>query len=311
MIFKKNLSGFIWFVFICFSFVLICEGADISGKNIVIINTSSLINKYNTAHKEFQARVPYQTFSIYLNDNKWQVSDIKALFEKKKPDLVYCIGTKAYMLASRYAPGRDLIFSMVINWRRLPLTQSTFGVSNELSTEMQILMIRYVLPDIKKIGILYSSEFNGEWFLQACKDAEKMAVKIIGISVPDKNKKLISLKKLLADIDLFWLISDPVIITDQETLIKIFKICDIEKKPIFSYNSALVQYGAVLAVSPDESTIGRQAASIAIDIMEKKNISEKIQFPAGTSIIINLKTINKYGLKYNEDMLGTMNEVIK
>lgn len=303
----------------CFCILMFCSYFQVSSEaesfgknaNILVLNTNSEIKKYKTAYNEFKKKIPYPISSINLNEEKWKLDNIKSMLDNKKFELIYCIGTQAYKLANKYAPNKNIVFSSVMNWMRLPQTKSTYGVSNELNPKMQIIMLRYIFPDIRKLGILYTREFTGEWFDKARQHAQEMGIDVTGINVADKDKVLVSLKEILGEIQMFWLISDPVLLSDKKTLFSIFKICHKERKSILSYHNAYAKYGAALIISPDESTIGRQAAMIAIDLIRKKKINDKVQFPVGTKIILNLKTVINYGIKYNEEMLGTINEVIQ
>ena len=89
------------------------------------------------------------------------------------PDLIYCIGTKAYLIAQKFVSERNIVFSSIINWQRLPVTEKTYGVSNELHPGMQMTMYRYVFPAVKRIGVLYSKSFNREWLRDAAANCQR------------------------------------------------------------------------------------------------------------------------------------------
>lgn len=299
-------------IFLCFLFCLPTPLMCAEDKpGIMLINTDASVDKYSIAQKEFQKTIGQPVSVVHLDDEKWQHSAPESLFRGKKPALIYCIGTKAYMIANQYAGESDIVFSSVINWLRLPLTPKTYGISNELHIGMQLTLFRYIFPNVRKIGILYSKEFNGEWFKKAGEEADRISIAISGEAVSESPKTIGSLKKLLSDSDAFWLISDPLIMPDKDAIRNIMKTCDAEKKPVFSYNESFAGYGAILIVSPDTWTIGRQAAVIASGILRKDRMAEKVQYPAGTHIMLNLKKIKEYGLKYNEDSLGSVNEIIE
>ena len=86
---------------------------------------------------------------------------------------------------------------------------------------------------------------------------------------------------------------------------------DEMEKPVFSYDSAFASYGAVLMISADFPTIGRQAGSLAEEILANSQVDEKFQPPAGSSITLNLKKVEKYGISFNRDALDSVNEIIE
>ena len=105
--------------------------------------------------------------------------------------------------------------------------------------------------------------------------------------------------------------SDPVVLTDTDGIEKIFKETDTLRIPVFAYDSVFIDYGAVLMISADIPTIGRQAADFAQDILAKSELDRKIESPAGSSIMLNMKKVIKYGINLNRDALDSVNELIK
>ncbi len=277
---------------------------------ILVINSNASVEKYRVVQEEFKKTVPLQVRETDLG--KKSNPDIDDLLGYD-PDLVYCIGAKAYFFANRHfnKNNKPVVFSSIINWLRLPLSPETFGVSNELHTRMPLMMFRYVFPDIKKIGMLYSRQYTGEWFEKSRDQARELGTEIIGKPVSDKKQTMSALKQLVPDVNAVWLISDPLVMPEKKYLFNILKTCDAAKKPVFSYHDAFAKIGAVLIVSADNPTIGRQVAGIVLDILSSGKLDEKVQYPAGSRIILNLKKVKEYGLKYNKSSLGSVNDIIK
>jgi putative ABC transport system substrate-binding protein len=278
---------------------------------ILLINSDASVEKYASAQMEFKSTFAYPIKEVNLGEKEWKLQEIEDLLFDEYPDLVYCIGTKAYVAANRFLSEKNIVFSSTINWKRLPVNKRTFGVSNELPPEMEITLFRYMFPGVKKIGVLYSEEYNGQWVNQASAKAEEMEVEIIGHAVEDSKQALSALKKSLPDMDALWLISDPVILSDKKILMQFFTECDAGKTPVFSYQEAFAKQGAVLIVSVDDATIGRQAAKIAMDVLSGEKITEKVQIPVGSQIIMNLNKVKQYGLEYNTDALSSVNQLIE
>lgn len=299
---------------ICLLFLLFCPGSLFSDSSpkVLLINSDATVEKYEQAGNEFKKALPHPVIEMRLEAKKWKIADIEELIYDEEPELVYCLGTKAYLIADKYAAGTDRVFSSIINWMRLPRTERTFGVSNELHPGMQIMLFRHIFPDVKKIGVLYSKEYNSQWFEKTRKEAKDMGVEIMGQPVSDK-KNLVetALKELLPEIDALWLISDPVIMSDNKKLMDMLKVCDQKKIPVFSYHETFAKYGATLIVSVDNPTIGRQAAGIALEALAGEKMDEKVQHPAGSHISLNLNKVKSYGMKYNEDALASVNRIIE
>ena len=67
----------------------------------------------------------------------------------------------------------------------------------------------------------------------------------------------------------------------------------------------------MLIVSVDNPTTGRQAAAISREVLSGDVVKKKVQLPAGSHIILNLKKANEYGLKYGEMALSVVNRFIE
>ncbi len=305
---------------ICFFFFLLLVPAMVSAGDgparVLTINSNASVDKYRMAQEEFKKALnikdrPNLITDVNLGDKKWKLPDIEEMLYDEDPDLIYCIGSKAYLVANKFAYEKNIVFSSVVNWLRLPVTGKTYGVSNELHAGMEIMLFRYIFPGVKKIGVLYSKKYTGQWLDKARDQAREMGFEIIGQTVSGKSGTLSALGSLLPRSDAFWLISDPSIMSGKENLLKILKKCDAEKKPVFSYHRAFADFGAVLIVSADNRTIGRQAAGIAAEVLSGGKFDDKVQFPAGSHITLNLKNVKAYSLQYSEDALESVNTIIK
>jgi len=296
--------------FIGLVFLLSVLSAD-EGPKIMVINSNAAVDKYKIAQEEFTRSTSTPVVEIDLGERKWKLGEIEDLLYDEYPDLVYCIGTKAYLLARKFISDRNIVFSSILNWHRLPLTKKTYGVSSELNPEMQITLYRYLFPVLKRIGVLYSNKYNKQWFIEARAAGKEMGVEIIGRSLSKRRDVLPELDGLLKEVDALWLISDPVVMSDKKSLIEVFKQCDVSKIPILSYHDAFAEYGAMVIVSVDNPTTGRQAAAISREVLSKDVVKKKIQLPAGSHIFLNLKKADEYGLKYGEMALSMVNRIVE
>ena len=277
---------------------------------IIVLNSDMSIDRYSLAQTEFKSKIDGLRAEIDLG-NKWtNKTVIEQNIRDIGPDLVYCIGTKAYMLANKLVKDKNLVFSSAINWRRLPLGKNTYGISNELPQVMQLTMYRYLFPDVYKIGVLYSKEYNKEWTKGAVKVSKDMEISIIGKSIKKPKDVGSALDKLLSKVDAIWLTPDPIVMQELDQVKNIFKQCDQEGKPVFAYSEAFIGLGATLVLSADTSTIGRQAAVMALDILNGRAITEKVQDPVGSYIILNMKKVEEYKINLNLDALGSVNKII-
>ncbi len=278
---------------------------------ILLLNSDASVEKYQVPQKEFCQAISFPVNVVDLGEKKWRLPEIEELVYDEDPDLIYCIGSKAFLMVHTFAGKTPLVFSSVVNWLRLPVTKRTYGVSNELHAGMEMMLFRYIFPSLHKIGVLYSTQYTGEWFQQAQEQARQMELTLVGKEVSGGDNVLEKLQTMQHKIDAFWLIPDPTLLTDKGQLINILKMCNAQKIPVFSYHEAFVKFGVLLAVSVDTPTIGRQAAGIATQLLSGEKPDEPVQCPAGSYIILNLKKVQEYDLPYNEEALDSVNTLIQ
>ncbi|MBF0099506.1 MAG: hypothetical protein HQK77_01220 [Desulfobacterales bacterium] len=273
----------------------------------IIINSDYSVKKYQTVQDEFEKTFSYPVSKIDLGDPQWGYSKVKSYLTSEPHGLIYCIGTEALLLTRKYNKNERILFSSVVNWLRFPVDENSYGISNEIHVGMQLAMFQYFFQKIKKIGIAYSEKYNAEWFKLASIEAEKRGIQLIGQTI---TKKL-ELTELLPQIEALWIIPEPMIISKKDYLFEILETCEKSNIPIFSYLPDLSECGAVLIITVDDPTIGRQSADIAMQILEEKPIQDKIQSLVGSHVIFNLKKANSYQLKFNKDALDAADVILK
>lgn len=286
--------------------------ANTRGK-ILILNSDMSISNYSLAHTGFKTKLTDNIIESELDlGNKWiEESKIKDKINDLNPDVIYCIGSKAYLLAYKLAENKNLIFTSMINWRRFPMGKNTYGVSAELLPGMQMTLYSYFFPEVNKIGVLFSDNYNKEWWEFALRSAHEVDIEVIGKVVSRQDEIEPALQELLAKVDALWLIPDPIVLSKTELVDKIFRQCNNAQKPVFTYSDAFANYGATLIITADIPTAGRQAAELALDLLSKRRIPERVQTPAGSYIILNLQQVEKQKLKLNEEALDSVNQIIR
>jgi putative ABC transport system substrate-binding protein len=280
-------------------------------RGILILNSNSAVKNYELAQAAFAANSAGIKAKINLGDDSNDIDTVRERIRQVNPDAIYAIGSKAYLLAHDIAEDRKIIFSSVLNWQRLPMSKNSYGVSNELSPGMQLMTYRYLFPKLKKIGIIYSEKFNKEWLSAAAETATDVGMEIVSIPIVEPAGLTSALEKLLPEVDALWLISDPVVLADQESALEIFNQSAAMKKPVIAYAEIFSTLGATLVISADISTMGLQAATLSRDLLEHKEVLQPVVDPAGSYIMLNMKKVQEYGLDLNNEALGSVNQIIE
>ena len=304
----------IMLIFVIFTLLTLftsCALLASENNGVLVLNSDASIYKYSLAQSELKSKISDIKGEIDLGSKWIDERKIKKMINEIDPCVIYCIGSKAYQMAYKLAEKKNIVFSLVINWRRHPIDKGTYGISNELLQGAQLMMYRYFFPEVNKIGILYNNKYSEEWFDIAVESAKDIGISILGKSISEPDKIESALNKLLPKVDALWLIPDPTVIYDIESVNKLFDQCQAAGKPIYTYDKAFAGMGATLIMSADISTMIRQSAEVVSSIRENLEIEEKVQNPAGSHIILNMKKVEEYGLYLNIEALDSVNEIVR
>lgn len=301
-------------------YALLLAAALISGAvlaqakpKILIVNSDSTVEKYRQTEDEFRHEIgAYAGRIVDIDlDRASRPDALDQLIAAENPDLIYSIGSKAYQLASQSRKDRPVLFSSVINWQRFERGKDSYGVANELSLSQELSLLRYLLPNARRIGVLYHPDYSRERVAEARAYAKQVGLTLAEQVVKDADGLEDALEALLPKVDVLWLIADPGVLTNREAIQAIFRAGEEQQKPIYTYSDAYLSYGASLVVAADTPTIGRQAANLAESILRHEAIAEAVQTPAGSHITLNLCQLGKLKARYNEDALDSVNRLLE
>lgn len=289
------------------------QAAEIVKGKILIINSDSNVEKYRQVENEFRHELlnnPVQIIGTSF-DKISQPDALEKLIRDENPDLIYSIGSKAYQRADQAKASQPLVFSSVINWQRFVQQSNTHGIANELSLSQELSLMRYLLPDALKVGVIFDPQFTQERIAEARASAKELGITLIEKQISQTDSIETAVENLLPSIDLLWLIADPGVLRDKATIEQIFSLSEQQRKPIYTYSDAYLSYGASLVVVADIPTIGRQVATLVESILRHEPVSQSVQPPAGSHIILNQCQLAKIKVGYNQDALDSVNQIIE
>lgn len=279
---------------------------------ILVVTSDASVANYRIVQEAFVGAVGRPVKVVDLEADPVDSSSLEAILKATKPPLVYCIGSRAYLTVHDVAPDHPIVLSSALNWQRLPAGKGTRVVASELSASAQLTLFRYFFPGVTKVGVLFSKAYNKEWHAAAVEAGKAAGIEVRGIALSSPGDVSSRLDELLPTVDALWIIPDPIVLSDEETVTELFERCRGKKKPTFTYSEAFVDAGAVLVVSPDLSTLGRQAAALAKDLLgsDPPRAVNPLD-PAGSSVTLNMKAVDALGLQLNQDALSSVNRIVE
>ena len=278
---------------------------------VLLVNTNSAVERYAIVEESFQQSLHgAEITSIDLQNDMRPVESLQDHINNNNYDAVYTIGAKALGSLDYISPDMPIVFSSVLNWRRFNDHPNVYGVASEISPQAQLTWLKHFFPGVLRVGVIYSAD-NVSLINEANKVARQLDISLLAVNAFSSANVLDQAESLLGEVDMLWLISDPKVLSTTDGTKALFKLADSQQKPVFAYSDIFAEYGAVLSVSSDVATTGRQASLIIQQLLSKGRPDREVQFPAGSSITLNLDRVEKYGLNLNEEALESVSRIIR
>lgn len=179
-------------------------------------------------------------------------------------------------------------------------TGNITGTSDRLPIEEQLKMIKKIMPDVKKIGILYcTSEVNSEMSIKEYKErAKELGVEIVEQAVTSQADIPLALDNILTKVDCLNNITDNTVVNSLDIMLDKARKAG---KPVFGSEIEQVKKGCVASMGLDYIALGKETGKMAAKVLrgEKAN-SMKFKIFNDSKLYGNEKAAKEFNLSLPE-----------
>ena len=152
------------------------------------------------------------------------------------------------------------------------------GVSDRTPIKQQLELMKEILPNLKKVGLLYtSSEDNSiKQIEEAKKYSAELGIEVKLASIANTNDIQQVTESLASEVDAIFVPIDNTIASAMATVVK---VTDKFKIGVFPSADTMVADGGVLGLGVDQYQIGVETARVIVDVLNGKK-------PADTPIVL-------------------------
>lgn len=177
------------------------------------------------------------------------------------------------------------------------------GVSDKSPVDAQFELVKEILPESKKVGILYaSSEENSKYQVEEAKKiAENQGWSVKTYAVPSSNEIAQTVQVMTSEVDFIYIPTDNTIANAMQTVVN---EANKSKTPIIPSVDTMVEQGGLATVGINQFDLGVQTGKMAADILSgkaKPATTPIYTFKTG-DIIINEKQAAKLGISIPENI---------
>ena len=177
------------------------------------------------------------------------------------------------------------------------------GTSDELPIKAQLEMIREMMPDAKKIGILYTtSEANSVSALAKYDDlAGDYGFEIVEKGISQTADISLAADELLGEVDCLTNLTDNTVVASLATILD---KANAKKIPVFGSEIEQVKIGCLAAEGLDYVALGKQTGKMAAKILKGEKKASDMQFETITEpgFYVNNEVAKNLGITVPEDL---------
>lgn len=184
------------------------------------------------------------------------------------------------------------------------------GTSDALPIKAQLETIRAMLPDAKKVGILYTtSEVNSISAIEIYKSlAPEYGFEIVESGVSTIADIPLALDALLGDVDCLTNLTDNTVVS---ALALMLDKANAAGKPVFGSEIEQVKLGCVAAEGLDYIALGRQTGLMAAKVLKGEAKASEIPYEIITEpgLYVNMDALASFGIELSDALKARANVV--
>lgn len=246
-------------------------------------------------------------------------SQISNKFANQSPDVVICIGTVSSQSMVKYASKGlvKMVFSSITDPIGAGLVKdlnetggNVSGVSNFVSLEPQLELMKKIQPQLKKLGIIYNAgEMNSVSIIEKLNAiGGQFDLEIIPQAVVKTSDVPQAATKLASTVDAVFISNDN---TALSCLPSIVRACNMANIPVYVSDTDAVPLGALAALGPNQYAIGRQTGKMAARILNGESIAAlPVEFPTEMELVINADAAKLLEIPIPRDVIASATKVI-
>ncbi len=219
------------------------------------------------------------------------------------PELLIAVGNLSAKMAKEYCANCPILYAAASNSSLLKLSGAkVFGISAVPPASKIIDNLRLVFPEVKTVGLIYQPNSSGKDIALIQAAAGKSGIALIAEPISEMKEIPNSLSKLLPRIDLYLMLDDPGVVTD-DTFPFIFMNCFQKKIPIFATSLNIIKKGAIAGYALSADQLGIELANFANDILGQK-ISGGKEKTVSAKLFLNTKVAQMWNFSFSSQASG-------
>ncbi len=250
--------------------------------------------------------------------NTGTAAQIARKFVGDKPDAIVAIATpsaQAVVAATKTVP---VVFSavtdpvaakLVPSWE--PSKNNVTGVSDLLALDKQMELVKKVVPNAKRVGMVYNpGEANSVVVVKELRALlPKLGMTLVEAAAPRSVDVGSAARSLVGKADVIYTNTDNNVVSAYEALVKVGQE---SKLPLVASDTDSVARGAVAALGINYRDLGEQTGRMVARILKgEKPGAIKTEVSTKVELHVNPAAAEKQGIKLSDELVKSASKVVQ
>lgn len=270
---------------------------------------------YEGMIEELDTLIGKDKYEVIFKNAQGKLTEAELIAEQfvdDKLDLIYAIATNAAQAAANKSKGTDIpvVFNAVTDPIAAELVASMensgnniTGVSDISPIDRQLAIVTEVLPDAKKVGVLYNiGEVNSKVQLEALEEAAAdLGLTIISKGVSNEAELQLAADQIATEVDAIYNMTDNMIVAATSMIVN---AADKTGIPVFATEDGQIDQGILATESLSYKQLGHEGGRIIADILvnAKKPSDIPVYVTDKTELIVNEAQAKKLNITLPESI---------
>lgn len=231
------------------------------------------------------------------------LSTMSQMFVREDADVMIGIATPAVQALANASTNIPIVMGAVTDPVNAGLIEdlehpggNISGVSDRTPIKEQLDLMQEILPDVEKIGIIYSTaeDNSRKQSEQAAEYMQSIGIEPVVATISSTNDLAQVATQLLTQVDAVWVGTDNMIASAFPTLVE---IANRTKTPIFPVVDTMVEQGGLATIGLNQYNLGYLTGKMTARVLKGEKINEMpVEFPSELDLIVNEVQANKLGI---------------
>lgn len=212
-------------------------------------------------------------------------------------DVIVAISTPSAQAAANNIKEKPVFFSAITNPETAGiLTKNVTGVSDRSPVKKQAELIKKLLPEAKKVGVIYNTSEQNSFYLteEFKKAAESEGYQLVIKGISNINEMASALDILLPEVDVLYTSTDNTIASTYPLIVD---KADKAGKPIIGATKSYAEQGALAVEGISDYQVGYQTGEMIARYLGGEKIENmKFESVEKSELHINKKVAEKFGI---------------